>query len=44
MPTLTIHDLFEAKKTGRTFTEIRASDLREALAYVEAGVEIVRAG
>ena len=41
MPKLTIHDLFEAKKTGRTFTEIRTSDLREAIACAEAGVEII---
>jgi 3-methyl-2-oxobutanoate hydroxymethyltransferase len=41
MPKLTIHDLFEAKKTGRTFTEIRTSDLREAVACAEAGVEII---
>ena len=41
MPKLTIHDLFEAKKTGRTFTEIRTSDLNEAVACAEAGVEIV---
>lgn len=41
MPKLTIHDLFEAKKSGRTFTEIRTSDLREAVACAEAGVEIV---
>jgi 3-methyl-2-oxobutanoate hydroxymethyltransferase len=41
MPKLTIHDLFEAKKTGRTFTEIRTSDLHEAVACAEAGVEII---
>ena len=41
MPKLTIHDLFEAKKTGRTFTEIRTSNLREAIACAEAGVEII---
>jgi 3-methyl-2-oxobutanoate hydroxymethyltransferase len=41
MPKLTIHDLFEAKKNGRTFTEIRTSDLREAVACAEAGVEII---
>lgn len=41
MPKLTIHDLFEAKKTGRTFTEIRTSDLKEAVACAEAGVEII---
>lgn len=41
MPKLTIHDLFEAKKTGRTFTEIRTSDVREAVACAEAGVEII---
>lgn len=41
MPKLTIHDLFEAKKAGRTFTEIRTSDLREAIACAEAGVEMI---
>ncbi len=41
MAKLTIHDLFEAKKQGRTFTEIRTSDLREAIACAEAGVEII---
>lgn len=41
MAKLTIHDLFEAKKDGRTFTEIRTSDLREARACAEAGVEII---
>ena len=41
MGKLTIHDLFEAKKQGRTFTEIRTSDLREAVACAEAGVEII---
>jgi 3-methyl-2-oxobutanoate hydroxymethyltransferase len=41
MAKLTIHDLFEAKKAGRTFTEIRTSDLREAIACAEAGVEII---
>ena len=41
MPKLTIHDLFEAKKSGRTFTEIRTSDLKEAIACAEAGVEII---
>jgi 3-methyl-2-oxobutanoate hydroxymethyltransferase len=41
MPKLTIHDLFEAKKSGRTFTEIRTSDLHEAIACAEAGVEII---
>ena len=41
MPKLTIHDLFAAKKSGRTFTEIRTSNLNEALACAEAGVEII---
>jgi 3-methyl-2-oxobutanoate hydroxymethyltransferase len=41
MAKLTIHDLFEAKKHGRVFTEIRTSDLREAIACAEAGVEII---
>jgi 3-methyl-2-oxobutanoate hydroxymethyltransferase len=41
MAKLTIHDLFEAKKVGRCFTEIRTSDLREAIACAEAGVEII---
>lgn len=41
MPKLTIHDLFAAKQSGRTFTEIRTSDLKEALACAEAGVEII---
>ncbi len=41
MAKLTIHDLFEAKKSGRTFTEIRTSDLQEAIACAEAGVEII---
>ncbi|HSV14720.1 MAG TPA: 3-methyl-2-oxobutanoate hydroxymethyltransferase [Tepidisphaeraceae bacterium] len=41
MAKLTIHDLFEAKKTGRAFTEIRTSDLREAVACAQAGVEII---
>ena len=41
MAKLTIHDLFAAKKSGRTFTEIRTSNLNEALACAEAGVEII---
>lgn len=41
MPKLTIHDLFAAKQSDRTFTEIRTSDLKEALACAEAGVEII---
>jgi 3-methyl-2-oxobutanoate hydroxymethyltransferase len=41
MPKLTIHDLFAAKKSGRTFTEIRTSNLKEAVACAEAGVEII---
>lgn len=41
MPKLTIHDLFSAKKSGRTFTEVRTSNLNEALACAEAGVEII---
>ena len=41
MPKLTIHDLFAAKKSGRTFTEIRTSNLNEALACAEAGVEMI---
>ncbi len=41
MKKLTLHDLFEAKKAGRSFTEIRTSDLNEALACAEAGVEII---
>ncbi len=41
MPKLTIHDLFEAKKNGRVFTEIRTSDVNEAIACAEAGVEII---
>jgi 3-methyl-2-oxobutanoate hydroxymethyltransferase len=41
MPKLTIHDLFAAKKSGQTFTEIRTSNLNEALACAEAGVEII---
>lgn len=41
MPKLTIHHLFAAKKNGRTFTEIRTSNLNEALACAEAGVEII---
>lgn len=41
MPKLTIHDLFAAKQSGKTFTEIRTSNLHEALACAEAGVEII---
>jgi 3-methyl-2-oxobutanoate hydroxymethyltransferase len=41
MPKLTIHDLFEAKRTGRTYTEIRTSRLDEAVACAKAGVEII---
>ena len=41
MPKLTIHDLFQAKKEGRQFVEIRTSDLNEAIACAEAGVEII---
>jgi 3-methyl-2-oxobutanoate hydroxymethyltransferase len=41
MPKLTIHDLFAAKKSGRTFTEIRTSNLNEALACAAAGVEMI---
>jgi len=38
---LTIHDLFAAKQDGRTFTEIRTSNLNEALACAAAGVELI---
>ena len=38
---MTIHDLFAAKKSGRTFTEIRTSNLNEAIACSEAGVEMI---
>jgi 3-methyl-2-oxobutanoate hydroxymethyltransferase len=41
MPKLTIHDLFAAKKSGRTFTEIRTSNLNEAVACAQAGVEMI---
>ena len=41
MPKLTIHDLFAAKKSGSTFTEIRTSNLNEAVACAEAGVEMI---
>jgi len=41
MRKLTLHDLFAAKKSGRTFTEIRTSNLPEALACAAAGVEII---
>ena len=41
MPKLTIHDLFAAKKSGKTFTEIRTSNLNEALACAAAGVELI---
>lgn len=41
MPKLTIHDLFEARKEGRQFVEIRTSDVNEAVACAEAGVEII---
>ena len=41
MPKLTIHDLFQAKKEGRQFVEVRTSDLNEAIACAEAGVEII---
>jgi 3-methyl-2-oxobutanoate hydroxymethyltransferase len=41
MSKLTIHDLFAAKKSGRTFTEIRTSNLQEAIACSEAGVEMI---
>ncbi|MCX6971175.1 MAG: 3-methyl-2-oxobutanoate hydroxymethyltransferase [Verrucomicrobia bacterium] len=41
MPKLTIHDLFQAKKEGRQFVEIRTSDPNEAIACAEAGVEII---
>ena len=38
---VTLHELQQAKKTGRTYTEIRTSDLNEALAAAEAGVDII---
>jgi 3-methyl-2-oxobutanoate hydroxymethyltransferase len=41
MPKLTIHDLFAAKRSGRTFTEIRTSNLNEAVACAAAGVELI---
>ena len=41
MSKLTIDDLFQAKKEGRQFVEIRTSDLNEAIACAEAGVEII---
>ena len=41
MPKLTIHELQQAKKKGRQFVEIRTSDVREAVACAEAGVEII---
>lgn len=37
----TIHELIEAKNSGRKFTEIRTSDLNEAIACAEAGVDII---
>ena len=36
MPKLTIHDLFQAKREGRQFIEIRTSDVHEAVACAEA--------
>lgn len=41
MPKLTIHELQQAKQEGRQFVEIRTSDVREAVACAEAGVEII---
>jgi 3-methyl-2-oxobutanoate hydroxymethyltransferase len=41
MKKLTLHDLFETKKNGKTYTEVRTSDLNEAIACAEAGVEII---
>ena len=41
MAKLTLHDLFETKRNGKTYTEIRTADLNEALACAEAGVEII---
>jgi 3-methyl-2-oxobutanoate hydroxymethyltransferase len=41
MSKLTIHDLRQAKKEGRQFTEIRTGDVNEAVACAEAGVEII---
>lgn len=41
MAKLTIHDLFAAKESGRTFTEIRTSNLNEAVACAAAGVEMI---
>lgn len=41
MPKLTIHDLFQAKNEGRQLVEVRVSDLNEAVACAEAGVEII---
>ncbi len=41
MSKLTIHDLFAAKKSSRTFTEIRTSNLNEALACAQTGVEMI---
>jgi 3-methyl-2-oxobutanoate hydroxymethyltransferase len=41
MPKLTIHDLRQARKHGRQLIEIRTSDVNEAVACAEAGVEII---
>ena len=41
MPKLTIHDLFQAKREGRQFVEIRTSDVHEAVACAEAGVTLI---
>lgn len=41
MKKLTLHDLFETKKNGKTYTEVRTSDLNEAIACAAAGVELI---
>lgn len=41
MKKLTLHDLFETKKNGKTYTEVRTSDVNEAMACAEAGVDII---
>lgn len=41
MKKLTLHDLFETKNNGKTYTEIRTSDRNEAIACAEAGIDII---
>lgn len=41
MPKLTMYDLRQARKNGRQLIAIRTSDVNEAVAFAEAGMEFI---